>query len=331
MFDRCRQYTRVALRLVLLAGLLAPSGRAQDTVARKRPNSSAASQDATQSNFRVNSNVVLIHASVTDSRGRFITGLQREDFRIFENKIEQRLRYFSAEETPVSIGLVLDFSRSMSSYFGQLQEAVAQFLKTTNPEDEFCLVEFRDRAELTMGFTNAPEEIQNRVALAQPSGNTALLDAVYLALHQMKRAHNTRRALLIVSDGGDNHSRYTAREVENLSRESDVETYTIGIGDFGSPGAAFEASAFEASGGRLLNEISEEGGGRYYGIDHARDLPAIAEKIGRELRHQYLLGYTSTDQGRDGRYRRVEVKVLRAPGQPKLSAYWRHGYYAPAD
>jgi len=331
MLNRCSQYTRVTLPLVLLAGLLAPAGRAQDAVARKRPSSPAANQDATQSNFRVDSNVVLIHASVTDPHGRFITGLQREDFRVFENKIEQRLRYFSAEETPVSIGLVLDFSHSMSSYFGRLREAVAQFLETANPEDEFCLVEFRDRAELTVGFTTAPAEIQNRVALARPSGKTALLDAVYLALRQMKKAHNARRVLLIVSDGGDNHSRYTAREVENLARESDVETYTIGVGDWDSPGAAFEASAFEAAGGRLLDEISEEGGGRYYGIDRARNLPAIAEKIGRELRHQYLLGYTSTDQGRDGRYRRVEVKVLRAPGQPKLSASWRRGYYAPAD
>ncbi len=313
--------------LVLLAGLLAPLGRAQDTVARKRPGSITPGQDVIQSNFRIDSNVVLIHASVTDSHGRFITGLQREDFRIFENKTEQHLRYFSAEEMPVSIGLVLDFSRSMSSNFSQLQEAVAQFLRTTNPADEFCLVEFRDRAELTIGFTHAPEEIQNRVVLAQPSGSTALLDAVYLALRQMKKAHNARKALLIVSDGGDNHSRYSAREVENLARESDVETYTIGIGAQTSRGLA----EYEMPGARLLDEISEQGGGRYYGIDRSRDLPATAERIGRELRHEYVLGYTSTNQGRDGRYRRVEVKVLRSPGQPKLSTYWRRGYYAPAD
>jgi VWFA-related protein len=327
MFNWRRQDTCVALPLVLLAGLLAPSGLAQDTVARKRPGSLAPNQGVTQSNFRIDSNVVLIHASVTDSHGRFITGLQREDFRIFENKTEQRLRYFSAEETPVSVGLVLDFSHSMSSNFGQLQEAVAQFLRTTNPEDEFCLVEFRDRAELTIGFTHAPEEIQNRVALAQPSGRTALLDAVYLALRQMKKAHNARKALLIVSDGGDNHSRYSAREVENLARESDVETYAIGIGAQASRGLA----EYEAPGARLLDEISEQGGGRYYEIDRSRDLPATAEKIGRELRQQYVLGYVSTDPGRDGRYRRVEVKVLRPPGKPKLSAYWRRGYYAPAD
>ncbi len=325
MPNRRRRFTRVLLPLVLLAGFLAPD-RAQETVARRPPGSLATSQDV-QSNFRVDSNVVLIHAAVTDSHGRFITGLQREDFRVFENKTEQHLRYFSAEETPVSIGLVLDFSRSMSGNFVRLQEAVAQFLATTNPEDEFCLVEFRDRAELTIGFTTVPEEIQNRVALARPAGRTALLDAVYLALRQMKKARNTRRALLIVSDGGDNHSRYSARELEGLARESDVETYAIGIGAQSSRAH----TEYEASGARLLDEISEQGGGRCYQIDRWRDLPATAEKIGLDIRHQYVLGYTSTDQERDGRYRSVAVKVLRSPGQPKLSTYWRRGYYAPGD
>jgi Ca-activated chloride channel family protein len=127
--------------------------------------------------------------------------------------------YFSAEEAPVSVGLVLDFSSSMAPRFGQLQQAVAEFLKSPNPQDEFCLIEFRDRAELSMGFTSAAEEIQNRVASTKPRGNTALLDAVYLGLRQMRKARNSRKILLIVSDGGDNHSRYRAREVENLARE----------------------------------------------------------------------------------------------------------------
>jgi VWFA-related protein len=205
-----------------------------------------------------------------------------------------------------------------------LREAVAQFLTAANPEDEFCLVEFRDRAELTVGFTQAPEQIQRRVASAQPNGSTALLDAVYLGLRQMKKAHNPRKALLVVSDGGDNHSRFCSRDVKNLARESDVEIYAIGVM---RDGGAFE----NLMGSDLLSELSEQGGGRYYQIDNAAELPAVAAKIGQELRHQYLLGYTPTNQERDGKYRRVRVKVVRPAGLGKLSADWRRGYYAPAN
>jgi len=312
--------------LVCLASTLAAADSSQDTVAQRRP--SATAYDAGRPDFKANSTVVLVNVTITDGRGRAITGLQKENFRIFEEKAEQAVRYFSSDESPVSVALVLDFSRSMTSKFRHLQEAVAQFLEVANPEDEFCLIEFRDRAELSIDFTPAPEDIQNRVALAQPAGHTALLDAVYLGLRQMKKARNPRKALLVVSDGGDNHSRFTTREVEHLARESDVEIYTIGIPDHAGP----SLGEFEASrGASLLEELSQQGGGQYYEIDNVRDLPAIAEKIGRELRHRYVLGYVSTNHGHDGKYRRVQVKVQRSPGQPKLWAYWRRGYYAPAD
>lgn len=311
--------------LVFLAGASAAADESVNTVARKRP---TAVHDTGKPDFKADSTVVLVNVTITDARGHLVTGLQKQNFQIFEEKAEQVVRYFSTEESPVSVGLVLDFSRSMTKKFPQLREAVTQFLKTANAEDEFCLIEFRDRAELSIGFTPSPEEIQNRVALAQPQGRTALLDAVYLGLRQMKKARNPRKALLIVSDGGDNHSRFSAREVESLARESDVEVYTIGIGDR----AEQSLWGFEASrGASLLAEISEQGGGHYFEIDHARDLPETAERIGRELRQQYVLGYISTNQGRDGKYRRVQVKIVRSPGQPKLWAYWRRGYYAPAD
>lgn len=313
--------------LVFLAGSAAAVDSSENTVARKRT-LAAASPDTPNPDFKANSTVVLINVTITDARGNLITGLGKENFKIFEEKTEQAVRYFSTEEAPVSVGLVLDFSHSMTSKFPQLRRAVAEFLNTANPEDEFCLIEFRDRAQRSIGFTPAPEDIRNRVALARPEGRTALLDAVYLGLHQMKSASNPRKALLIVSDGGDNHSRFSAREVESLARESDVEIFTIGIPDRGAPGlAAFDAD----DGARLLAEISEQGGGHYYEIDRVRDLPEIAKRIGHELRQQYVLGYISTNSGHDGKYRRVQVKVLRPPGQPKLSAYWRRGYYAPTD
>jgi Ca-activated chloride channel homolog len=310
--------------LVLLAGASAQDF--ENTVARKRP--PTAVQDTGRPDFKADSTVVLVNVTITDARGHLVTDLQKENFQIFEEKTEQAVRYFSTEESPVSVALVLDFSHSMTKKFPQLREAVTEFLQSANPEDEFCLIEFRDRAELSIGFTPSLQVIQNRVALAQPEGRTALLDAVYLGLRQMKKARNPRKALLIISDGGDNHSRFSAREVESLARESDAETYTIGIRDGADPSLGEYELIWGAN---LLSEISEQGGGHYFEIDHARDLPEIAARIGRELRQQYVLGYISTNQGHDGKYRRVQVKVVRSPGQPKLWAYWRRGYYAPLD
>jgi Ca-activated chloride channel family protein len=281
-------------------------------------------QHAAHGSFKVDSTLVLVNVAVTDARGRFVTGLGRQDFQVFEEKTAQTVAYFSAEEAPVSVGLVLDFSGSMAPNFSRLQQAVAEFLKSANPRDEFALIEFRDFAELSMGFTGAPEEIQNLVASSKPSGSTALLDAVFLGLRQMREARNARRILLIVSDGGDNHSRYRAREVENLARESDVEIYAIGIG-------CTPAGYGLWNGPALLSELTEEAGGRYYEIASSRELPSVAEKIGRELRHQYVLGYVPPSRRSDGRYRHIRVKLARAPAQPRLTAYWKRGYYAPAE
>jgi len=270
---------------------------------------------------------VLVNVAVTDARGRFVTGLERQDFQVFEDKTAQTVAYFSTEEAPVSVGLVLDFSGSMEPAFGRLKEAVAEFLKSANPLDEFCLIEFGDRAELSLGFGGAPSEIQNRVAFTKPAGSTALLDGVYLGLRQMRKARNARKILLIVSDGGDNHSRYGAREVSRLARESDVEIYAMDVASPFSKRTEHEL----LEGPALLADLAESAGGRCYEIDSARQLPAAAEKIGRELRHQYVLGYVPLNRRRDGRYRHIQVKVARPPGQPRLSAYWKHGYYAAVD
>jgi Ca-activated chloride channel homolog len=281
-------------------------------------------QNTTRS-LRIDSTVVLVNVTVADAHGRFVTGLARQDFQVLEEKSPQSVAYFSFEEAPVSVGLVLDFSSSMAPRFARLQQAVAEFLKSANPRDEFCLIEFRDRAELSMGFTGSPGDIQNRVALTRPKGNTALLDAVYLGLRQMRNARNARKILLIVSDGGDNHSRFRAREVEDLARESDVEIYAIGIGS----NARSLYSIWD--GPELLGELAEQAGGRYYEITNTRELPAAAEQIGRELRHRYVLGYVPSNRVRDGRFRHIRVKIVRNPGQPRLSAYWKQGYYAPLD
>jgi Ca-activated chloride channel family protein len=284
--------------------------------------------DLPRSDIRVQSTLVLIPVTVTDPLNRFVTGLDRENFRIFEDKIEQKVTHFASEDAPLSVGLVFDTSGSMGSKLDKSRQAVAQFFKTANPEDEFFLIQFNDRPEMVVDFTTHLEEIQNRLTFTQSKGRTALLDAVYMALHKMKKAINARKALLIISDGGDNSSRYTESEIKNLVREADVQIYAIGIFEqISNRGRTPE----ELSGPGLLSEIAEQTGGRHFPVENLNELPDVAAKIGIELRNQYLLGYTPTNSQRDGKYRRVQVKLVQPRGLPPLRAFWRLGYYAPAQ
>jgi Ca-activated chloride channel family protein len=279
-----------------------------------------------KANIRVDTTVVLIPVTVTDPLNRFVTGLEKDNFKISEDRVEQKIQQFSSEDAPLSVGLVFDTSGSMGNKMEKSRQAVSEFLKTMNPDDEAFLVEFNDRAELTLGFTRSPEEIQNKLTFTQSKGRTALLDAVYMALHTMKKATNTRKAVLIISDGGDNSSRYTETEIKNLVREADVQIYAIGIFE---PQASRGRTAEEMAGPGLLNEISEQTGGRAFGVDNLSELPDIAAKIGLELRNQYILGYSPTNRDRDGKYRKVKVTLVQPHGLPPLRAFWRLGYYAP--
>lgn len=283
-----------------------------------------------KANIRIDTNVVQIPVTVTDQLNRFVTGLEKENFRVFEDKAEQTVSYFSSEDAPISIGIVFDTSGSMGQKLEKSRQAVAEFFKTANPEDEFFLVEFNDRPELVNGFTGMSEEIQNKLTFTQSKGRTALLDAVYLALNTMKKhkESNPRKALLIISDGGDNSSRYTESEIKNLVREADVQIYAIGIFE---PLSSRGRTAEELSGPGLLSEIAEQTGGRHFPVENLNDLPDIAAKIGIELRNQYVLGYTPTNSARDGKYRRVHVKLVQPRGLPALRASWRLGYYAPTQ
>jgi Ca-activated chloride channel homolog len=284
--------------------------------------------DVPRVDLRVDTTLVLIPVSVTDPLNRFVTGLEKDHFRLQEDNVDQTISHFASEDAPLSVGIVFDTSGSMGAKLQKSRQAVAQFCKTANPQDEFFLVQFNSAPELTVPFTTDPEEIQNRITFSQSRGRTALLDAIYLALHEMKKSKNPRKALLVISDGGDNSSRYTESEIKNLVREADVQVFGIGIFEpLGSRGRTAE----EMDGPSLLSDIAEQTGGRAYPVENLNDLPDIAAKIGIELRNQYVLGYSSTNQGRDGRYRRVKVKVMQPRGLPPLRAFWRLGYYAPSQ
>ena len=274
-------------------------------------------------NFRAESELVLVPVSVTDSRNHAVIGLRRSAFRVLEDQAEQRIAEFWREDAPLTVGIVFDLSGSMAGKLGKSREAMAQFLHFANPEDEFFLVEFRDRARLAVPFTSDTAAIQNYLVNAQPRGRTALLDAVRLAIHCMRNARYSRRALLVLSDGGDNDSRYSETELLDRLREADVWIYAMGIYV-----PAPEGQPEIAGGQKLLQMLTEESGGREFAVTSLIDLPVVAARIGVELRNQYVLGYRPANRQRDGKYRRVQVRV----GDPRAShVVFRPGYYAVGE
>ncbi len=285
-------------------------------------------QDPPEVSFKSSTNLVVIPVSVTDASNRFVLGLQKEDFRLFEDGVEQTVAHFSGEDAPLSVGLAFDESGSMDLKLRTSRDAAAQFLKTMNGDDETFLVEFNDRVKVTVPFTTHPQEIETALRNSQPGGLTAMLDAVDLALREMKKAKNPRKAIVIVSDGGDNSSHYTAQQIESLVREADVEIYAMGVFE---PTFSVSLSTAEISGPKLLSEIATQTGGRAFAATLSSDLPAVAARIAIELRNQYVLAYYPQNQTRDGKYHKVEVKLAQPNGITPLKAHWRLGYYAPSD
>jgi Ca-activated chloride channel homolog len=273
--------------------------------------------------IRMNVDMVLVPVTVTDPMNRLVTGLEEEDFQIFENNNKQKIVSFASEDAPVSIGIIFDLSGSMSSKLIRARESILQFIKTANPQDEFFVIGFNDRPELIEDFTNSVEDIQARLATVRSGHRTALLDAIYYGLAKMRDARHERKALLVVSDGGDNRSRYTEGEVRSEVREADVEMYSIGIFD------PYAATPEERSGPGLLNDLSEETGGRLFRVDDIAEMGDIAEKISTELRNQYVIGFRPKDLTRDGKWRKVKVKINPPQGLPPLTVHARTGYYAP--
>jgi Ca-activated chloride channel homolog len=273
--------------------------------------------------IRLHVDMVLVPVTVTDPMNRLVTGLEQEDFKVFENSGEQKIRSFAAEDAPVSIGIIFDLSGSMTSKLIRAKESILQFIKTANPQDEFFVIGFNDRPELIEDFTSSVDDISARLATVRSGHRTALLDAIYYGVAKMKEARHERKALLVVSDGGDNRSRYTEGEVKSQVRESDVEIYSIGIFD------PYASTPEERSGPVLLNELCEETGGRMFRVDDLSEMSDIAEKISTELRNQYVIGYTPRDLHRDGKWRKVKVKLNPPQGLPPLTVHARTGYYAP--
>src|SRR5664280_2038627 len=312
---------------VLGLGLLAPLAFHGQVAIQPRPKPGAAEQKRPPASLRVDTNLVLVPVTVCDPLNRPVTGLEKEHFKVFDDRVEQTVTHFAMDDEPVAVGLVFDISGSMGPKLQKSRQAAAEFFRTSNTEDEFFLVEFNDQPKLVVPLTRNAEEIQNQLTWAQSKGRTALLDAVFLAMNEMKKSKKIRKALLIISDGGDNSSRYSENEVKNLVRENDVLIYAIGV--FEMAGGRMRTSE-EAGGPGLLNDLCDQTGGRHLPAD-VSELPDIAAKIGVELRNRYVLGYSPTSQARDGRYHALHVKMVPPKGLPALRPYFRRGYYAPAQ
>jgi Ca-activated chloride channel family protein len=275
--------------------------------------------------LKVDVDLVLVPVTITDPMNRLVTGLDKENFQLFEGNSSQEIRSFSSEDAPVSLGVIFDSSGSMSSKMERAKDAVVEFFKTANPQDEFFMITFSDEPETVSDFTNSVDEIQNKLVFAVPRHRTALLDAIYMGISKMRQAKYAKKSLLIISDGGDNHSRYTEGEIKALVKEADVMIYAIGIYD------RYASAMEERLGPQLLSDITELTGGRAFTIDNPNDLGDVATKIGVELRNQYVLGYRPAKVVRDGKWRKIKVKLLPPKGLPPLRVYARTGYYAPQE
>lgn len=275
--------------------------------------------------IRTTVDLVLVPVTVMDGENRIVTGLGQENFQLFEDKHPQPIKNFWQEDEPVSIGILLDVSGSMKDKFDRAQDAVRALLEDSNPQDEFFLLTFANQPTLLRDFTQNTGEIQASLLLAAPKGRTSLLDAIVVAENNMKRSRYRRRALVIISDGGDNRSRYTERDVTSLIKEADVLVYSIAVCD------REVRTEEERLGPELLSEISGVTGASAYLLDNPNRLPNVTEHIAAELRNQYILGYSPSNLRHDGKWRKIKVSLALPRGIPALHVQARTGYYSRAQ
>jgi Ca-activated chloride channel homolog len=280
-------------------------------------------QDEAPKVHRLNMDVdrVLVYATVTESaRNRPVRGLEKKDFQIWEDKVEQKIVDFSSEDVPVSVGIIFDVSGSMKDKITNAQRAAATFFKSGTKQDEYFEVQFADRPKISSDFTNDVTKLQNSLLSVPTKGSTALYDAVYLGLNKLKESNNPKKALLLITDGEDNRSRYSFGDVRSFIREQDVQLYAIGILD-PATGAGRDA----------LAQLTDITGGRAFFPGSAFEMSDICKKIAAELKNQYVIGYRSTNTAKDGAWRKIRVKVSNQKGKDiaSLNVRAKTGYYAP--
>lgn len=309
-------------RIVIGVLLVLPALQAQVSIEPRVRHKKAAEPALPSATLRVDANLVLVPTTVNDDFNRPVTSLEKENFKVFDNKVEQRITSFSSDDEPIALGFIFDTSGSMGKLLPQGRAAAAEFLKLADPADEFFLVEFNSKPHLAIPLSSDASPIGLEVLMTKSGGSTALIDGLFMGIHEMHKSKKSKKALVLISDGGENNSRYSPGEIKDVVKESDVLIYTVAVaGDFNPD---------SESGLELMNGIAEMSGAHMFNAREA-DLPDIARKICIELRNRYVLGYAPSDRKRDGLYHRLAVKVVPPRGLPKLTAHWRSGYYAPTN
>jgi Ca-activated chloride channel family protein len=295
-----------------------------------------AQSKATPAGFRTSAQMVLVPVAVTDHNGKSIEGLRAADFTVLEDQAPQQIVSFTTEDAPCSVGLVLDISGSMRNTLAAAKGVARSFFQTANPEDEFLLLTVSTQPEAISGFTTDIDGLEQAIGRTSSGGMTALIDTVYLGLNRMRKAKQPRRALLILSDGVDNYSRYSKSELMRVALEADVQIYTIIVGN-GSAVASTGTIPFrpalirkgidqeEHQGPRLLEELADRTGGLHFQARSDTEAQESAIKAGQALRNEYMIGYQPSNSGPTGKWHRIRVKS----NVPKVNVYARNGYYSP--
>jgi len=272
--------------------------------------------------IRVDVNMALVPVTVLDTMGHNVLGLDRQNFRVIDGVEPRPIVSFGRTDAPVSVGLIFDCSRSMREKFRIARHAPAELYKQLNPDDESFLITVSEAAVLKQDFTSSFSDIQNALLFSNPNGTTSLLDGVYMGLQHLKKAKNPRKALIVVSDGGDNNSRYTIQELTRIAHEADTQIFAICLYD--KP-----QTAEEADGPALLSNLAQSSGGINYMILNINDMRTAFGKVGVTLHNQYVLGYYPPENAPAGKYRKITVQLLVPSGIPKLHVYSRNGYFVP--
>src|SRR6266436_5709893 len=328
--EASKSFRRIGLKIagLLFAALFAASGSfAQIPVATPPPPPPPGQESGTSPSggrIRVDVNLVVLHTTVNDDRGKFVEGLSQDNFRVYEDKVEQKLSIFKREDIPVSMGLVIDNSGSMRDKRPRVNEAALTLVQNSNPQDEAFVVNFNDDfyLDLDKDFSSSIPELKEALERIDSRGSTALYDAIIGSLDHLKKGVKEKKVLLIVTDGEDNTSRNSLEKTLREIQKTSTVIYTIGL-----LGQENKRSAKNAK--KALAEIAQASGGLAFFPENVDDVHAICEQVAHDIRHQYTLAYYPSNGAKDGTFRTVHVDVIPPRGRGKLVARTRNGYYAP--